>query len=284
MSDFIDALVDMLPEHSALKNKDNELRKVLDYSVGAWFDAHDVQDFYEQLFLTSATGKYLDLHGKDYGVYRKVDESDEDYRSRIVFEKLEYLTAQNLQDIYGVGLYVLVDGFNPNDNDLTSDNTYIGSEYMGVADTDTQAIINGKFILGDGVIWFDGTVLDFIINTDNEDILRQYKEVYKFSDCNNYFSEDIMDNRHFLKMKLTLPSVINIFSMFKGCQSLTELELNIPKVTVFTDFLKDCVSLESLILTVDESIVQDIVDYVLNSEVMETLESFIVNGEEITWL
>ena len=280
MSDFVPMLVDMLPRHSSLQSVDNPLRVVLDRSLGEFMDTVDSEVVFDGLFLQSASGGWLDAHGRDYGVARRLGESDEDYRSRIVFEKLEYLTVRNLQEIYGVELFVLADTFNPSLNMLTSDNTYISSEYIGVADNDTQAIINGKFIIGDGVIWFDGTVLDFIINTDNEDILRQYKEVYKFSDCNNYFSEDIMDNTHFLKMKLTLPSAIIIHSMFKGCQSLTELELNIPKVTVFTDFLKDCVSLESLILTVDDSIVQDIVDYVLNSEVMETLESFIVNGEE----
>lgn len=279
MSTFIEMFCEMLPMNSEIQRSNNEFRKVLDNSVGEYMD--NLEDISEQLFLTTATGGWLDCFGRDFGVSRKLDEDDESYRNRIVFEKLEYLTASNLQGIYGVELYVLVDGFNPSDNDLTSDNTYIGSEYMGVADTDTQAIINGKFIIGDGVIWFDGTVLDFIITTnDNEDILRQYKEVYKFSDCNNYFSEDIMDNIHFLKMKLTLPSAINIHSMFKGCQSLTELELNIPKVTVFTDFLKRCFSLERLVLTVDDSIVQDIVDYVTSSDVMETLESFIVNGEE----
>ena len=280
MSDFVPMLVDMLPRHSSLQSVDNPLRVVLDRSLGEFMDRVDSEVVFDGLFLQSASGGWLDAHGRDYGVVRKQDESDKDYRNRIIFEKLEYLTVRNLQEIYGVALYVLVDTFNPSENMLTSDNPYLDNEYMAVADETTREIINNKFVVGDGVIWFEGTVLDFIINMDNEDILRQYKEVYKFSDCNNYFSEDIMDNRHFLKMKLTLPSAINIFSMFKGCQSLTELELNIPKVTVFTDFLKDCVSLESLILTVDEGIVQDIVDYVLNSEVMETLESFIVNGVE----
>ena len=153
MSNFIDALVDMLPEHSALKKKDNELRKVLDYSVGAWFDAHDVQDFYEQLFLTSATGKYLDLHGKDYAVYRKTDESDEDYRERIVQEKLEHLTPEYLKSIYGLTLYVFVDDFDASENTLTSDNVYINHDgYMAEAPVDLQRIIEKKFVLKQGDI------------------------------------------------------------------------------------------------------------------------------------
>lgn len=153
MSDFIDALVDMLPEHSALKKKDNQLRRVLDYTVGAWFDEHDVQDFYEQLFLQSATGKYLDLFGKDYAVYRKSDESDDDYRERIVQEKLEYLTPEYLESIFGLKLYVFVDDFDASENTLTSDNVYINhTGYMAEAPLDLQRIIEKKFVLKQGDI------------------------------------------------------------------------------------------------------------------------------------
>lgn len=156
MSDFIDALVDMMPEHSALKKKNNELRSVLDKTVGAWFDMHDVQDFYEQLFLQSATGKYLDLHGQDYAVYRKTDESDDDYRDRIVQEKLEHLTPDYLELIYGLKLYVFVEDFDVNNNDLTSDNIYINSRgYMAEAPVELQRIIEKKFVLKQGDIkWF----------------------------------------------------------------------------------------------------------------------------------
>ena len=42
MSDFMDALVDLLPEHNSLKKPNNPLRRVLDLSVGEWFDRHDI--------------------------------------------------------------------------------------------------------------------------------------------------------------------------------------------------------------------------------------------------
>ena len=97
MSDFTDAFLDLLPENSSLKNKDNEGRRVIDRTVGVWFDNHTTTDFMDNLFLNTATGKHLDLFGADYGVTRQLNESDEDYRKRIIFEKLEYLTAENLQ-------------------------------------------------------------------------------------------------------------------------------------------------------------------------------------------
>ena len=103
MSAFIDMLVEMLPIASRLQKKDNAFRNVLNKSVGAYMDKEE--DLFSQLFVTSATGGWLNAHGEDYGVIRKIDESDDDYRERIIFEKLEYLTAHNLQAIYGLTLY-----------------------------------------------------------------------------------------------------------------------------------------------------------------------------------
>ena len=151
MSAFVDMLVDMLPVHSELQKKDNQLRSVLDKSIGAYMEQDE--DLFSQLFVTSATGGWLDAHGRDYGVSRRLDEDDEDYRERIIFEKLEYLTAGNLQEIYGLSLYCYVSSFDATDNDLTSDNPYLCSKYMSIADSDLQGILDKKFILGDSVTW-----------------------------------------------------------------------------------------------------------------------------------
>ena len=83
----------MLSLGSALQRDDNELRKVLDRSVGEYMDAVELP--LDELFLTSASGGWLDAHGRDYGVTRRPDESDDDFRERIVFEKLEFLTVGN---------------------------------------------------------------------------------------------------------------------------------------------------------------------------------------------
>lgn len=161
MSDFMTALVDLLPEHNKLKDTRNPLRKVLDLSVGEWFDNRDVQDFYEQLFLQSATGAWLDLHGRDYGVVRQLGESDEDYRIRIVQEKLEYLTPEYLDSVFDLVLYSYVEGFDAFENTLTSDNPYITDYgYMSEMDDTVFDILNRKFVLDSSVYRLIGGVVD----------------------------------------------------------------------------------------------------------------------------
>jgi hypothetical protein len=151
MSVFMEMLVELLPLGSALQKEDNELRKVLDRSVGEFMDSLELP--FDELFLTSATGGWLDAFGRDFGVPRRLDEDDESYRERIVFEKLEYLTVGNLLSVYGLELFVFVDDFDATENTLTSDNPYLSSRYMGVADETTREILDKKFVLGAEVTW-----------------------------------------------------------------------------------------------------------------------------------
>lgn len=154
MSENGEAMFDLLPVNSSIHQPTNQLRKVLDNTVGEWLDNFEDEDFFSQFFLQEATGKYLDLHGKEYGVTRKIDESDEDYRKRIIYESLGGITVNLLREAYNVKLYVFVDDFNVQDNMLTSDNPYIANDgFLGVADEVTQDILNKKFILGHDVVW-----------------------------------------------------------------------------------------------------------------------------------
>lgn len=153
MSTFMDMMVEMLPQHSALQREDNPLRVVLDRTVGEFMDTVDSEAVFDGLFLTSATGGWLDAFGRDYNVSRKQDESDDDYRNRILFEKLEYLNASNLINIFGLTLYVFVDDFDASENCLTSDNPYISSRYMSVASDELKEILNKKFVLDGGIEW-----------------------------------------------------------------------------------------------------------------------------------
>jgi len=152
MSDFVDMMVEMLPMHSNLQSKSNSVRKVLDNTVGVYMDNFELP--YEQIFLTSATGGWLDAWGRDYGVSRRINEDDETYRRRIVYEKLDNLTAKLLMEVYNVDLYAFVDDFDASENTLTSDNPYLNREgYLGSVDSDTQQILDKKFILDTGVVW-----------------------------------------------------------------------------------------------------------------------------------
>ena len=151
MSTFVDMLVEMLPLHSAIQREGNPLRRVLDKSVGEWMDGFEQP--YDELFLSTASGGWLDAHGRDYGVPRKLDEDDESYRERIVYEKLDHLTVGLLYTVYGLDLFVFVEDFDPLENTLTSDNPHISNKYMSIADEDLQAILNGKFVLEGEVTW-----------------------------------------------------------------------------------------------------------------------------------
>lgn len=151
MSTFVDMLVEMLPLHSAIQREGNPLRRVLDKSVGEWMDGFEQP--YDELFLSTASGGWLDAHGRDYGVPRKLDEDDESYRERIVYEKLDHLTVGLLYTVYGLDLFVFVEDFDPLENTLTSDNPHISNKYMSIADEDLQSILNGKFVLEGEVTW-----------------------------------------------------------------------------------------------------------------------------------
>lgn len=151
MSDFIELFCDMLPSHSELHKKDNQLRQVLDKTVGEYMDNQN--DILDELFLTTATGGWLDAHGKDYNVFRKENESDDDYRDRIIFEKLEYLTVDNLEKIFKLTLYCYVKNYNPLNNQLTSDNPYLSNKYMAYASDEIKKILKSKFVMGDGITW-----------------------------------------------------------------------------------------------------------------------------------
>lgn len=148
-----EAFLDLLSEKSSLKNENNPVRKVIMNTIGEWLDNHDITDLFDNVFINTANKGYLDLFGKDFDVPRQVGETDEDYRERIVFEKLEYLTAKNLIDVYDLTLYSYIPNFNPSNNTLTSDNPYISDYYMSYASKDLQKILNSKFILDSDIVW-----------------------------------------------------------------------------------------------------------------------------------
>ena len=153
MSEYGEEILDRLPENSSLKSSNNPARKVIMNTVGEWLDNYD--DNFENLFLNESVGEYIDCHGREYGVYRKLNESDEDYKKRIIYQILGHLTADYLIEIYNVNLYVNIPNYNPNNNELTSDNHYINDEngFMALADEITRSILNKKFVLGSGIRW-----------------------------------------------------------------------------------------------------------------------------------
>lgn len=154
MSVFGEGIIDRLNENCQLRKPDNPVRKIIDNSIGEWLDKYYESSKWEQFFLQEATDGYLDVIGLSYGVYRRIDESDDDYRDRIVYEALGHLTANYLESVYGLTLYSYVENFDVDDNTLVSDNPYLNvGKFMSIADTDTKNILNKKFIIGEGIEW-----------------------------------------------------------------------------------------------------------------------------------
>lgn len=155
-------IINRLPLHSKLRNEDNPMRKILIYTIGEWLNQYNVDEWFKQHFLNDATGKYLDLFGKQFNVKRKIDEEDGDYRQRIIYIVIGHLTVPYLKSIYNVEIYNKPNNY-VEDMTLLSDNEYylqtssnIDIEgYYGIADETTQNILNKKFILtgNGGVTW-----------------------------------------------------------------------------------------------------------------------------------
>lgn len=152
MSDFGELIIERLSKTTGL-TLDSDMGRLIDYTIGEWLQRENDEMFFEQFFLQEATGKYLDLHGKEYGVLRRIDESDEDYRKRIVYSSLGFLTVNFLREVYDVELYSYVPNFDVDNNTLVSDNPCYDGVLMGIASEDVQTVLNKKFVFGSGVIW-----------------------------------------------------------------------------------------------------------------------------------
>ena len=246
MSVSMDMIVEMLPLSSKLQQEDNPLRIVLDRTVGEWLD--NFEQPFEQLFLMSATGGWLDAHGKDYGIPRKIDEDDESYRQRIVYEKLDHLTPSLLGDVYGVRLFSYRGDFDVKDNTLVSDNPHIVQldSFLGTVDEDTISILDKKFVLDSVVTWInsDGE-MEYILDTRGKNILSNYSKIYELTNLFNYFK----DNTGIKQVKLNLPNATACRSLFYKCSNLIDVDLQLPNVSDCRYMFDTCSSLDNIDLT-----------------------------------
>ena len=151
-----EGIISRLHENCSLRDENNPIRFIFINTVGAWLDNHNTTELMEGMYLQSATGKYLDLFGRDLDIKRKIDESDEHYRNRLIYQSLGHLTVDYLLNVYDLTLYVFVSGFDVEENTLTSDNQYLNKDgFMSIADAETQQILEKTFVLDSGVIWLE---------------------------------------------------------------------------------------------------------------------------------
>lgn len=162
MSEKGEILIERLPLQSELRNEDNPMRKILLNTIGEWLERYNVDEWFKQHFLNEATGKYLDLHGKQFNIKRKENEDDEKYRERIKYIIIGHLTIPYLKNIYNIKIFNkpenYTDGYtllSDNEYYLESGNNIDIMGYYGMAEEEIKELLNKKFIINSGITWLE---------------------------------------------------------------------------------------------------------------------------------
>lgn len=136
-------------DNENLHDENNPFVIVFDGTVGEYLENRD--NHFLDIFITTAEGDYLDVHGKMYGIYRKKYESDDDYRNRIILDKSILQRTEDFSKL-DVGLWVYKDGVTDKDT-LTSRNPYLKNEhdedYVFICSGADIEYLTGKFLLTD---------------------------------------------------------------------------------------------------------------------------------------
>ena len=150
---YIEAIIERLGNPN-LQKSDNQGRIILDGTLGEFLENYD--NHLLDMFLTRADGSYLDAHGKDFGIFRRENESDESYRNRILLERSMLDTTSDFSKL-DVELWVYFDDV-MDKNQLTSRNEYLkdnhDSDYVFIASGSDREYLENKFILSD-IKWGD---------------------------------------------------------------------------------------------------------------------------------
>ena len=149
---YIEAITERL-NNPNLQREDNEGRMVLDGTVCEYLENYN--NHLMDLFLTRATGGYLDLHARLYGLERHDGESDEALRGRVLTEER---LLERTGDFLGLNLtlWVYQDGVVDNKDTLTSRNPYLKEQhdtsYVFIGTGTDSEYVQDKFIVGD-ILW-----------------------------------------------------------------------------------------------------------------------------------
>ena len=246
-SDYGEGIINRLHPDSVLRQEGHPARSLIMKTVGAWLDDYDVTSLYDNSFLSTATGRWLDLYGRDLSVPRKLDESDEDYRTRLIYASIGNLSIDYLLNVFDLTLYSFREDFNVEDNTLVSDNPFLNTGgYISVAEDDVISIMDRKLLLNGSISWVNSYgALGYILNTQGINILHHYSEIYKLTNLLLYFKY----NSNINKVKLVLSNVINCERMFISCENLIDVDLDLPNVTNCSGMFGACRSLVNVDLT-----------------------------------
>ena len=105
------------------------------------------------MFVQESVGKFLDLHGVDYNLKRLPNESDEDYRNRLLLDSLDRFTFEWLYELFDLQLLTYNDDYE--DNMLLSDSHYLNNQYFIDCTDEIWNVINRKFVVLDRLVRFN---------------------------------------------------------------------------------------------------------------------------------
>ena len=153
LSIYTKGIVERL-NHEALQDPNNDFVKVLDGTVGEYLENRD--NHFMDSFLVTASGDYLDLHAKLFGLFRREGETDDELRQRVLLdENIVQSTSDFLK--LDVALWVYRDGV-LDKNTLTTRNPYLknmhDADYVFICTGTDSDYIQGKFLLED-ILWVD---------------------------------------------------------------------------------------------------------------------------------
>ena len=133
-----------------LQDPNNPLRMVLDGTIGEYLENYD--NHLLDMFLILAKGSYLDLHGRDFGIYRRDGESDDDYRARILIEQNLLQTTTDFLKL-DLSMWVYFDDVITDKDTLTSRNPYLkdshDEDYVFIVTGSDAEYLQSKFLLED---------------------------------------------------------------------------------------------------------------------------------------
>lgn len=150
---YIEQIVERL-NNPYLKQVDNPGRMVLDGTIGEYLEHYNNHHY--DYYISTAAGKYLDLHGQEYSLIRREDETDDSFRRRIIAHIRLLDTTLDFEEL-DVHLWTYDSGFNDG-NVLVSRNTLIrdlSADYLFIAHADypeDQEYLENMFLTGE-LLW-----------------------------------------------------------------------------------------------------------------------------------
>lgn len=127
----------------------------LDGTIGEWLEHHE--PVFYHFFVSTATGKYLDLIGQEQGLIRYENESDDDFRDRILIEMTIVESAPDIKRA-GVDLWVYDEHILNEENYLTSTNSALKEQgspvFLAHGTSLEEEYIKEKFFVDGDIVWF----------------------------------------------------------------------------------------------------------------------------------